>query len=258
MLRGWPARPSAAASATISDWRPPCRRRATLILCIPWLFSTAAASSLLFWNNYEQEGGFCSDRVVPALFVCTIGVPHAFLVLLLVAAVHFRIRREVLQSRARRKSMESGQSGQSVTAPLTASVLGAHQGLRSDGGALVSQVSCSSSAAEDARKSARVLVMVVGCFSVTYTPMCVLFSLRKAGFRGDLLDLLFELSFTLANVNSLLNPFIYSWQNVTVRTAIERLAGSLPFRRHESPSTSTESTRAVATAAPAAPGTSAR
>ncbi|XP_034253740.1 adenosine receptor A2a-like [Thrips palmi] len=203
-----------------------CKRRATVILCIPWLFSAAAASSLLLWNNYELEGGFCSDRVVPALFVCSIGVPHSFLVLLLVAAVHLRIRREVLVSRVRRKSMES--------------VLGLGRGLGVRAGLVV----CGS-AGEDARKSARVLLMVVGCFSATYTPMCVLLTLRLAGYRGDALDLAFTMSFTLANVNSLLNPFIYSWQNVTVRCAIKHLVGRLPFRRTESPLTSAESTRAA-------------
>lgn len=182
-----------------------CKRRATAILCVPWLFSAAASFSLLYWNHFEEEAA-CSDRVIPAAFVCTIGVPHSFLVLLLVGVVHMRIRREVLDSRLRRKSMESGQSA-------------------------VAAVTAGYSAGEDARKSARVLVMVVGCFSVTYTPMCVLFTSRMAGLRGDLLDLAFELSFTLANVNSLLNPFIYSWQNVTVRTAIKHLVGSLPFRR---------------------------
>ncbi|XP_052119620.1 uncharacterized protein LOC113217622 [Frankliniella occidentalis] len=92
-----------------------------------------------------------------------------------------------------------------------------------------SQPAGMSPSSEDARKSARVLVMVVGCFSATYTPMCVLLASRMAGLRGDALDLAFSLSFTLANVNSLLNPFIYSWQNVTVRTAIRHLLRS--FRR---------------------------
>lgn len=175
-----------------------------------------ASFSLLYWNNYEQ-GSPCTDRVIPATFVCTIGVPHSLFVLVLVALVHFRIRREVLASRIRRKSMESGHSVQA-----TAASLGWGAG----------------NASEDARKSARVLVMVVGCFSVTYTPMCVLFTSRMAGWRGDALDLAFTLSFTLANVNSLLNPFIYSWQNVTVRTAIKHLlrsfrrSGSVPIGLH--------------------------
>lgn len=168
----------------------------------------AASFSLLYWNNYEQ-GAPCTDRVIPATFVCTIGVPHSFLVLVLVGLVHFRIRREVLASRIRRKSMESGNSVLAAASTL---------GLGAGGGRDV---------AEDARKSARVLVMVVGCFSATYTPMCVLFTGRMAGWRGDGLDLAFTLSFTLANVNSLLNPFIYSWQNVTVRTAIKHLLRSI-------------------------------
>ncbi|KAK3926898.1 Beta-2 adrenergic receptor [Frankliniella fusca] len=196
-----------------------CKRRATVILCLPWLFSGAASFSLLFWNHYEAERGACTDRVVPALFVCSIGVPHSFLVLVLVGLVHVRIRREVLLSRVRRKSMEWGQS-QSGGAPGAGSAAAAAAGLALSRGASFS---------EDARKSARVLIMVVGCFSATYTPMCVLFTSRMAGLRSEALDLAFSLSFTLANVNSLLNPFIYSWQNITVRTAIKRLLAS--FRR---------------------------
>lgn len=197
---------------------------------MPWLFSALASFSLLFWNHYE-EGGVCTDRVVPAAFVCAIGVPHSFLVLVLVGLVHFRIRREVLASRVRRKSMESGQMA------IAAVIGGVHGlgGLGGPGGAY--------NASEDARKSARVLLMVVGCFSVTYTPMCVLFTSRMAGLRSEALDLAFELSFTLCNVNSLLNPFIYSWQNVTVRMAIKHLLGSFRLRRPSSSTTSSTSGR---------------
>lgn len=71
-------------------------------------------------------------------------------------------------------------------------------------------------------KSMRAVVLVVGCYVVCYVPFMCLFAVRLLEVRSPGLDLAFHCLCTLANLNPMLNPFIYSWKNASVRNALRQ------------------------------------
>ncbi|KAE8751096.1 hypothetical protein FOCC_FOCC002181 [Frankliniella occidentalis] len=78
-------------------------------------------------------------------------------------------------------------------------------------------------------KSMRAVVLVVGCYVVCYVPFMALFGARLMGLRGPGLDLAFQCLCSVANLNPMLNPFIYSWKNASVRTALRQFMDKVMF-----------------------------
>lgn len=71
-------------------------------------------------------------------------------------------------------------------------------------------------------KSMRAVVLVVGCYVVCYVPFMCLFAVRLLEVRSPGLDVAFHCLCTLAILNPMLNPFIYSWKNASVRNALRQ------------------------------------
>lgn len=172
------------------------RRRACFIIALTWLVGLLGAGSLFFWNHFEY-GRPCLDTVIPRRHMALIGVPMHVSVFTIILVAHLRIRQEIKRMRARRKEHEK-------------SIWGA-------------QVQRSSI------KSMRAVVLVVGCYVVCYVPFMALFGARLMGLRGPGLDLAFQCLCSVANLNPMLNPFIYSWKNASVRTALRQFMDKVMF-----------------------------
>ncbi|KAK3926897.1 Lysophosphatidic acid receptor 3 [Frankliniella fusca] len=172
------------------------RRRACGIIALTWLVGLVGAASLFLWNHFEY-GRPCLDTVVPRRHIVLIGLPLHVSVLLIILVAHLRIRQEIKRMRARRKLCEK-------------SIWGA-------------QVQNSSI------KSMRAVVLVIGCYVVCYVPFMCLFGARLMGLRTPGLDLAFQCLCTVANLNPMINPLIYSWKNASVRTALRQFMDKVMF-----------------------------
>lgn len=173
------------------------RRRAAAVIAVTWLVGLLGAASLFLWNHFEY-GQPCVDNVVPRRHFALICVPLHTSVLSVIAAVHLRIRREIQLLRARRR--EHSRSAWGPRAPSRRS-----RRSRSD----------------------RAVVLVIGCYAVCYMPFLAVFGARLMGARSLGLDVAFQCLCTLANLNPMLNPFIYSWKHASVRSALRQLFESV-------------------------------
>ena len=83
-------------------------------------------------------------------------------------------------------------------------------------------------------KSARVLVLVVGCYMASYTPCLFIMVLRGLGVGGGSerqLEMAFRVTYSLANLNFVVNPFTYAWKNAPLKADIVSLWTRCSARR---------------------------
>ncbi|XP_049846574.1 uncharacterized protein LOC126298991 isoform X3 [Schistocerca gregaria] len=71
-------------------------------------------------------------------------------------------------------------------------------------------------------KSARVLLLVTCVYLGCWAPYTLLYLVKVSGISSPAIDLAQNLAYTFANINYLVNPFIYSWKNANVRQCIVR------------------------------------
>jgi hypothetical protein len=69
----------------------------------------------------------------------------------------------------------------------------------------------------------QVVLLVLGSFSVCWLPYMIVSCTILSGVCTSNTDLIYEAAFTLAMVNSCVNPVIYAWKNPEFRQAIKRL-----------------------------------
>ncbi|XP_034253737.1 lysophosphatidic acid receptor 3-like [Thrips palmi] len=165
------------------------RRRACGIISLTWVVGLVSASSLFLWNHFEA-GKPCLDTVIPKRLMVFLVAPLHVLVLSVILVAHIRIRQEIKRMRARRKEHE-----------------------KSIWGAQVQRGSI---------KSMRAVVLVIGCYVVCYVPFTCVLGARLMGVRSPGMDMAFQILCTVINLNPMLNPFIYSWKNASVRTALRQ------------------------------------
>lgn len=76
-------------------------------------------------------------------------------------------------------------------------------------------------------KSARIVVLVTGVYLICWTPYTLLYLIKVTGHSSPAVELAYHLTYSFANLNYLINPFLYSWRNVVVRTSILRTLQAL-------------------------------
>jgi len=69
----------------------------------------------------------------------------------------------------------------------------------------------------------QVVLLVLGSFSVCWLPYMIVSCTVLSGVCTSNTALIYEAAFTLAMVNSCVNPVIYAWKNPEFRQAIKRL-----------------------------------
>ncbi|GJQ70825.1 hypothetical protein Trydic_g751 [Trypoxylus dichotomus] len=66
-------------------------------------------------------------------------------------------------------------------------------------------------------KSVQVVMLILGCFSICWLPYFIAITFLKI--LGEIPTLLYEITFTMAMMNSSMNPLIYAWKNSNFRKA---------------------------------------
>nr|CAD7577610.1 unnamed protein product [Timema californicum] len=182
-----------ALSSTAEDGENEVRisvGKANLIIVTVWLSALVVGTSIFYLNQWSPSENCVEPNVIfPLFFVFIPGITHV-IVLGIVVVVHFKIHKITVEFEQRQVSQDLAGIGQS-------------------------------SHFVSAKRSARVLVMVVICCAVCWTPLGTLILVRQwLVRRSELVDLLFQLAMTLASFNYIFNTFLFSWKNVAVKCAI--------------------------------------
>nr|CAD7196750.1 unnamed protein product [Timema douglasi] len=177
-------------------------RNSTLLITAVWLHAIVV-TSLLFYHNNWSPSRKCQDQLlIPSTFhLYAPAFSHLFVVAFL-AGVHFRIHLEIVASDRRQQNIKSS-------------------------------VSTIASAVQD--KSARVLIVVIVCYVLCWTPFTVVVLVSKyTAYKGVAMDVLCRVTFSLANFSFVINPFLYSWKTVAVKEAIRRVLGQCKIGKRDS------------------------
>ncbi|XP_067009380.2 melanocortin receptor 5 [Anabrus simplex] len=185
-------------------------RRSTFMIIFAWCFPVITSSPVLYWNNWSPQLDCTVENVVPFLLVCCVGICTHGLVVTVVAVTHYRIHREAQEINNRRRSTESGSSfySSAETVPSSTPLMNS--------------------------KSARTVLLVTGCYLTCWSPYTIMYFIRMTGYSTPVFEVCYSFSHTFANINYMINPFIYAWRNTSVKCAIIRTCKKL--RIFKSPS----------------------
>ncbi|XP_046986518.1 melanocyte-stimulating hormone receptor-like [Schistocerca americana] len=174
------------------------RRSATLLITV-WVCPLATCSPLLYWNNWT-DGIICEvEAVVPVEFVTVIGMLTHASIIITVTVIHYRVHREAVAVKKRRRCDESQQVIFTFRCP--------------DGNHLSAPRAINT-------KSARIVLYVTGVYFFSWAPYTVLYIIKSCGYSSPEINVIYRLCFSFANINYLINPFLYSWNNSAVRKSI--------------------------------------
>ncbi|XP_034253738.1 alpha-1D adrenergic receptor-like [Thrips palmi] len=200
-------------------------RRAWVLIGLVWSVSAAGSATLLLGNRWQPPETPCVDAsLLQKGILLLVIVPVNMTDLAIIAVTHIYIRREVGRSVAMLPLMpDAGRparlSGDSATSSTSTSTRGA------------------SSPPPDRRlsagtiKSAQVLLLVVGCYVLAFTPVLVVMLLRLAGVGGEHeMEWAFRFGYTVAGLHNVVNPFIYAWKNKPLKADVVRLWSALRGR----------------------------
>ncbi|XP_049954302.1 uncharacterized protein LOC126470476 isoform X2 [Schistocerca serialis cubense] len=103
-------------------------------------------------------------------------------------------------------------------------------------------------------KSARIVLYVTGVYLFSWAPYTVLYIIKSCGYSSPEINVIYRLCFSFANINYLINPFLYSWNNSAVRKSIIsclKCLGVLNKQKHDVGSRSSSSR--ISSAVPSGP-----
>ncbi|XP_049846571.1 adenosine receptor A1-like isoform X1 [Schistocerca gregaria] len=171
-------------------------RRWAVIIATVWLASIMINLSLFAWNKWEPGAECELDKIVPLGYMIAAGIATHGGIIVVVALVHYRIHREAVAVKCRRLTGDN----QPCPGGSAANVLRRTMNT----------------------KSARVLLLVTCVYLGCWAPYTLLYLVKVSGISSPAIDLAQNLAYTFANINYLVNPFIYSWKNANVRQCIVR------------------------------------
>ncbi|GLG98189.1 Octopamine receptor beta-2R, partial [Gryllus bimaculatus] len=180
-------------------------RRSTALLLGAWLFPLLTSCIQLWWNEWRPGVACELETVLPVPLVMGVGALSHLVLLSVVGVTHYRIHRVAAAMVA--LAGVGGGGSRTRLDPVSSDTPLAHQHHAHPRHA-------------HATKSARTVLLVTGCYFACWLPYMSLYLARVWGASGFALDVAFGLAHTFANLNYLVNPFIYAWKNVEVRCAI--------------------------------------
>ena len=164
------------------------------MIAVVWIFSICISTPILYWNKWSTSKTCDEGLVVPLQYLPVVSILSHVIIMGIVGGFHRRIHHEALASDERKRSRASG------AASLTSQESRLGLKFRS--------------------KSAKVMLLVTGCYIICWTPITVIFFLRGYSEANPLIDVLYNYFFTFLNINYIFNPIVYSWMNPAVRAAI--------------------------------------
>jgi len=68
------------------------------------------------------------------------------------------------------------------------------------------------------------VLLILGCFSISWLPYCILVYVRMfSSSETQLIMIFYKFAFILVMANSGMNPFIYAWKNANFRRAFQKI-----------------------------------
>ncbi|KAJ9585557.1 hypothetical protein L9F63_002647, partial [Diploptera punctata] len=172
-------------------------RTSRVMVAVVWIFSICISTPIMYWNKWSSSKTCDEGLVVPLQYLPIVSILSHIIIMGIVGGFHRRIHHEALASDERKRSRAS----RATALTFQESKMG-HK-FRS--------------------KSAKVLLLVTGCYIICWTPITVIFFIRGYAVANPLIDVLYNYFFTFLNINYVFNPIVYSWMNPTIRTAIVEL-----------------------------------
>lgn len=175
------------------------RMRSLCVIAIIWIFALIGSMCLFVWNTWN--GTSCSEAsVLPIVFTLTIGLLGQIIIVIVIAVAHWCIHRKVLQIRKCHKFKNGLVSGGLVQ--------------RDDG---------------IGTRASRMLALILSVYVISWTPVMTVLILSKL--RISVPRVVIDASSSWVNLNYLINPFIYAYNNRTIRTAVLRSVSSFKRKR---------------------------
>ncbi|XP_020716795.1 histamine H2 receptor [Ceratitis capitata] len=170
------------------------RRVACIIIAVNLSAGITVATVPLFYNRFKTAIECEFYEVLPTWYMAGIITPAFVLVWSLMLLIYWRIMREAAkqsaQSRCKREVQSWGSSRQALRMPDW--------------------------------KSMQVAIFIMGCFSICWLTYFVVVCMEMLKICTISLTL-YKMAFSLAMMNSAMNPLIYCWKNTTFRCAYWRL-----------------------------------
>ncbi|PSN46292.1 hypothetical protein C0J52_12850 [Blattella germanica] len=183
-------------------------RNSRIMVGLVWIFSICVSSPVFYWNQWNTSSSCDESSVFPVEYLPVVTMLSHCIIMGIVGGFHRRIHHEAIASDERKRSRVYG-----VT-PLPSRE--SRIGLKFHS------------------KSAKVLLLVTGCYIICWTPITVIFFFRGYASVTPIIDVLYNYFFTFLNINYLLNPIVYSWMNPSVRASLLEVINLFSFKRKQS------------------------
>ncbi|XP_017781883.1 PREDICTED: D(2) dopamine receptor B [Nicrophorus vespilloides] len=158
-----------------------------IVYCIVfsgWCLSFTIATTPIYWNDWKSGCNCTLESVLPEKYINFIVTPMFLSIWLVMSLLYFRIWREAAEH-AKRLSQATQSKQKNILKE---------------------------------NKSVQMVLLILGCFSVCWLPYFVIITFMRfyVNFESYLL---YEATFTMAVMNSCMNPVIYAWKNKNFRKA---------------------------------------
>lgn len=171
-----------------------------------WCTALALSTMPIYWNNWSENDKCEIEDVIAPRYFFFILLPLFFLLWVAMFVIYWKIWREAINQVHRLRKTNFLQGG-----------------------------------GPSDWKSIQVVLLVLGSFSVCWLPYMIVTCTILSGVCTSDIVLGYKATFSLAMVNSCVNPIIYAWKNPEFHQAIKRLLHcSSPNRVPPTPSFITE------------------
>ncbi|XP_068085216.1 adenosine receptor A3-like [Anabrus simplex] len=156
-------------------------RRTLLMISVVWTAAFLESSPLYFWNHWEENMCACDDtNLIPEEFTISFSITRIFVILIVVAAFHWRIHREALKIQSRKDSMSARSS------------------LRT--------------------RSARVVLIICVVYILSWMPFSIMYFCKMSGIY--IVPLIYKFCNCVIDISYVVNPFVYAYNNRAIGNAI--------------------------------------
>ncbi|EZA62475.1 Alpha-1A adrenergic receptor [Ooceraea biroi] len=166
-------------------------RYVLLTIVITWICTLSTSLIPIYWNNFESSRRCIIDEVLPRYYILAIELPSFILCCTAMVLLYWKIWKEARMHRRR------------MTRNVVSSI--AQTNTKTD------------------RKSNQVVILILGCFSISWLPFCVIAITRIFFVKTPLMNTFYRFAHVLALANSGMNPIIYAWKNANFRRAFQKI-----------------------------------